>query len=151
MNSNESFFNELSTSFYLESDKLKKLIADLLKNHDQLSIDKIIPIYYQIINVSSMSIVLKQQLDAHKHKALLSKIVETEEMISEKFNSNIHPQIMKKLANSIQVITASLQSDSSDQKSKEDIENDAKLYEELRKKMSTKEFVEQYDKGLSND
>jgi hypothetical protein len=151
MSSNESFFNELSTSFYLESDKLKKLIADLLKNHDQLSIDKIIPIYYQIINVSSMSIVLKPQLDVNKHKALLSKIVETEEIISEKFNSNIHPQIMKKLVNSIQVITASLQSDSSDQKSQEDIENDAKLYEELRKKMSTKEFVEQYDKGLSND
>ena len=151
MGSNESFFNELSTSFYLESDKLKKLIADLLKNHDQLSIDKIIPIYYQIINVSSMSIVLKPQLDVNKHKALLSKIVETEEIISEKFNSNIHPQIMKKLVNYIQIITASLQSDSSDQKSQEDIENDAKLYEELRKKMSTKEFVEQYDKGLSND
>ncbi len=151
MSSNESFFNELSTSFYLESDKLKKLIADLLKNHDQLSIDKIIPIYYQIINVSSMSIVLKPQLDVNKHKALLSKIVETEEMISEKFNSSMHPQIMKKLVNSIQVITASLQSDSSDQKSKEDIENNAKLYEDLRKKMSTKEFVEQYDKGLSND
>ncbi len=151
MSSNESFFNELSTSFYLESDKLKKLIADLLKNQDRLSIDKIIPVYYQIINVSSISTVLKQQLDAHKHKALLSKIVETEEIISEKFNPSIHPQIMEKLANSIQVITASLQSDGSAQKSKKDIENKAKLYEELRQKMSTKEFVEQYDKGLSHD
>ena len=26
-----------------------------------------------------------------------------------------------------------------------------RLYEELRKTMSTKEFVEQYDKGLSHD
>jgi len=151
MNSDESFFDEISTSFYSESDKLKKLIADLLKNQDPVSIDKIIPVYYQIINVSSISTVLKQQLDAHKHKALLSKIVETEEIISEKFNPSIHPQIMEKLVNSIQVITASLQSDGSAQKSKKDIENEAKLYEELRQKMSTKEFVEQYDKGLSHD
>jgi len=151
MNSDESFFDELSTSFYSESDKLKKLIAELLKNQEKLSIDKIILVYFQIINVSSISTVLKQQLDAHKHKALLSKIVETEEMISEKFNSNIHPQIMEKLANSIQATTENLQSDGSTQKSKKDIENEAKLYEELRQKMSTKEFVEQYDKGLSHD
>ena len=151
MNSDELFFDEISTSFYSESDKLKKLIADLLKNQDPLPIDKIIPVYYQIINVSSISTVLKQQLDTHKHKALLSKILETDEMISEEFNSSIHPQIMEKLTNSIQATTETLQSDSSAQKSKEDIENDAKLYEELRKKMSTKEFVEQYGKGLSND
>jgi hypothetical protein len=151
MNSDELFFDEISTSFYSESDKLKKLIADLLKNQDPLPIDKIIPVYYQIINVSSISTVLKQQLDTHKHKALLSKILETDEMISEEFNSSIHPQIMEKLTNSIQATTETLQSNSSAQKSQEDIENEAKLYEELRKKMSTKEFVEQYDKGLSND
>lgn len=151
MNSDELFFDEISTSFYSESDKLKKLIADLLKNQDSLPIDKIIPVYYQIINVSSISTVLKQQLDTHKHKALLSKIIETDEMISEEFNSSIHPQIMEKLTNSIQDITKNFQTGFSEQKSQEDIENDAKLYEELRKKMSTKEFVEQYDKGLSND
>ncbi len=58
---------------------------------------------------------------------------------------------MEKLVNSIQATTENLQSDSSIQKSKDDIENEAKLYEELRQKMSTKEFVEQYDKGLSHD
>ena len=151
MNSDELFFDEISTSFYSESDKLKKLITDLLKNQDSLPIDKIIPVYYQIINVSSISTVLKQQLDTHKHKALLSKIIETDEMISEEFNSSTHPQIMEKLTNSIQDITKNFQTGFSEQKSQEDIENDAKLYEELRKKMSTKEFVEQYDKGLSND
>ncbi len=36
-------------------------------------------------------------------------------------------------------------------KSKEEIENEAKKYEKLRQMMSTKEFVEQYDKGLSHD
>jgi len=39
----------------------------------------------------------------------------------------------------------------SEQKSKETIENEAKLYEKLREIMSTKEFVKQYDSGLSND
>jgi hypothetical protein len=63
----------------------------------------------------------------------------------------MHPQILEKLTQSIQDVTRNLQSSSSGQKSKEDIENEAKQYEELREKMSTKEFVEQYDKGLSDD
>jgi len=58
---------------------------------------------------------------------------------------------MEKLTKSIQDTVKILQSRDSEQKSKEDTENDAKLYEELRQKMSTKEFVEQYDKGLSHD
>jgi hypothetical protein len=48
-------------------------------------------------------------------------------------------------------LTKNLQSGNSGDKSKEKIESDAKLFEELRQKMSTKEFVEQYDHGLSND
>ncbi len=31
------------------------------------------------------------------------------------------------------------------------MESEAELYEHLRQTMSTKEFVEQYDKGLSHD
>ena len=38
-----------------------------------------------------------------------------------------------------------------EKKSKEDIEKEAKLYEELRQTMSTKEFVEQYEKGIFHD
>ena len=33
----------------------------------------------------------------------------------------------------------------------EEIENEAKLYDALREKMSTKEFLEQYDKGITHD
>jgi len=44
-----------------------------------------------------------------------------------------------------------LQSINSEHKSKETIENEAKLYEKLREIMSTKEFVKQYDAGISND
>ena len=60
----------------------------------------------------------------------------------------MHPQIIENLTKSIKQITSELQSNNSEQKSKKDIERQAKLYEELRQKMSTKEFVEQYDKGL---
>ena len=58
---------------------------------------------------------------------------------------------MKNITNSISNITGNLQSLNSEQKSKETIENEAKLYEKLREIMSTKEFVKQYDSGLSND
>ena len=86
-------------------------------------------------------------------KLLLNKITEIESVISEKFNSHYTPSSNRATCTkSIQDTTKNLTiSMDSEQKSKEDIENDAKLYEELRKKMSTKEFVEQYDKGLSND
>jgi len=46
---------------------------------------------------------------------------------------------MEKLAKSIQNTTKSLQYGDTEQKSKEDTKNQAKLYEELRQKMSTKE------------
>ena len=70
---------------------------------------------------------------------------------SEKFDHTIHPQILQNLEKSIQETTVNLQSNTDTEKSKEEIESDAKLYEELRKQMSTKEFVEQYSKGISND
>ena len=143
-------FDDISSMFDAESQKLKDLI-DNAETKSELSIHEIIDTYYQIMNVSSMITMLKQQLNADEHKSLLDKIVETEKIISGKFNSNIHPQIIQKLTNSIQESTKNLQSADSNQKSKGDIENEAKLYEELRKQMSTKEFVEQYDQGLSND
>jgi hypothetical protein len=58
---------------------------------------------------------------------------------------------MEHITNSISDITGNLQSINSEQKSKETIETEAKLYEKLREIMSTKEFVKQYDAGLSHD
>ena len=58
---------------------------------------------------------------------------------------------MERIATSISDITSNLQSINSEPKSKETIENEAKLYEKLREIMSTKEFVKQYDAGLSYD
>ena len=58
---------------------------------------------------------------------------------------------MSQLTKSIEESMKILQSNQLEQKSKEDVENEAKMYEALREKMSTKEFVEQYDKGLTHD
>ena len=143
-------FDDISSMFHTESEKLESLINNAT-TQSELSIHEIVETYYQVMNISSMTVMLKQQLDANEHKILLDKIAETERIISEKFNFNIHPRIMENLAKSIQDTTTNLQSGGSEKKSKEDIQNEAKLYEKLRQTMSTKEFVEQYDKGLSHD
>ena len=140
--------NDISRMFQTESEKLENLINNAI-GKSELSVHEIIETYYQIMNVSSMISMLKPQIDVNEH-LFLEKIQETEKMISEKFNSTIHPQIKKQLTNSIEKTTKNLQSVNRE-KSKEEIENDAKQYEKLRQTMSTKEFVEQYDKGLPHD
>ena len=133
--------------FNTESQKLEDLINNVATK-SVLPIPEIVETYYQIMNVSSMIAMIKQLGD--QHEGLLSEITETEKIISNKFDTQIHPQIVSYLTKSIQDITANLQS-SPGQKSKEEIENQAKLFDELREKMSTKEFVIQYEKGIKND
>jgi len=132
-----------------ESKKLSDVI-NTATTKSNLSISEIIDTYYKVINISSMITMLKQQINVDSQKILLDKILETEKIISGKFNSEIHPVIMAKLGKSILETTTALQS-GTEQRSRENIENEAKFFEELRQKMSTKEFVEQYDKGLSDD
>ena len=141
--------NDLIELFDTEFIKLENLVNEInLKN--ELPVNQIVSIYYQITNVTSMIEVMKQQID-NSDSSFHEKISNTENFISKKFNSIIHPKIMVNIANSISTITKNLQSLNSEQKSKEIIENEAKLYEKLREIMSTKEFVKQYDSGLSND
>ena len=143
-----SSIDDISSMFHTESQKLETLINNTATKSD-LSIPEIVETYYQIMNVSSMIVMIKQLGD--QHKGLMSEISETEEIISDKFDTQIHPRIVSYLVKSIQDITTNLQSANSSQKSKEEIENDAKLFDELREKMSTKEFVDQYEKGIKND
>lgn len=139
--------DEIFEMFQIESEKLHNLINSIDSVSD-LPLSGIVELYYQIINISSMITMLKQQnLETPIHQ----KILEIEQLISEKFNLDIHLQIMKKLENSIRDTTTHLQSINPNEKSKDDVEKESKLYDELRQKMSTKEFVEQYDKGLLND
>ena len=137
--------NDLLELFTSEYDKLENLV-NAMNFNDELHVNQIVEVYYQITNVSSMITVVKPQLAQNNEKILYA-----EKFISEKFNSIIHPKIMKHITNSISNITSNLQSINSEQKSKETIENEAKLYEKLREIMSTKEFVKQYDAGISHD
>jgi len=141
--------DDIYQMFNDESQKLENLISAADSKTD-LNIHKIVETYYQIMNVSSMVTMLKEQAESEP-ESLSNKIQVIEKLISEQFNSNVHPKIMKKLSTSIQETTKKLQSENSGEKSKEEIESEAKLFEELRQKMSTREFVEQYDKGLSHD
>ena len=141
--------NDLMELFDTEFTKLENLVNEINLEHE-LPVNQIVSIYYQITNVASMMDVMKQQI-ANSDLSFHEKISNTETFISKKFNSIIHPKIMTNITNSISEITNNLQSLNSEQKSKETIENEAKLYEKLREIMSTKEFVKQYDSGLSND
>ena len=66
---------------------------------------------------------------------------------------SLHPTILSQLTDSVQKHTDNLKllAKESGEKSKESIEEEAKLYKELRDLMSTKEFVEQYATGLKDD
>ena len=141
--------NDLIELFDTEVIKLENL-ANEINLENELPVNQIVSIYYQITNVTSMIEVMKQQID-NSDSSFHEKISNTENFISKKFNSIIHPKIMANIVNSVSTITENLQSLNSEQKSKEIIENEAKLYEKLREIMSTKEFVKQYDSGLSND
>ncbi len=142
--------SDISDMFEVESAKLTKLI-DIASSKSTMSVHEIVETYYQVMNVSSMITMLKQQLNQDEHKSILARIEEDEKIISTKFDSEIHPRILLTLSSSIHEITKSLQSQNSGEKSKEQIEKESLLYETLKQKMSTKEFVEQYDQGLSHD
>ncbi len=142
------FAEDISKVFDSESKSLESLF-DMADSKTDMNIHEIVEAYYQVMNVSSMATMLKQQTGSEPK--LLEKIDETEKFISQRFDSVIHPRIMKKLSESIQELTKKLQSESSGQKSKEQTELDATLFDELRQNMSTKEFVEQYENGLSHD
>ena len=141
--------DDISEMFDNESQKLQIMI-DTASSKSNLNIHEIVETYYQVMNVSSMSTMLRGQVESES-KSLLDKIYETEKLISEQFNSITHQQIMKNLSDSILEDTKKLQSGNPGKKSKEEIELDAKLFEDLRQKMSTKEFVEQYEKSLHHD
>ena len=140
---------DVSQIFDNESQKLQSLF-DSADAKTDMNIHEIVETYYQVMNVSSMATMLRQQADSEPTE-LLEKIQNTENLISKRFDSTLHPKIMEKLSASIQDLTKNLQSESSGEKSKEQIEMDAKLFDELRQTMSTKEFVEQYESGLSHD
>lgn len=144
-------FDQISNSFLEESKKLEISINDSLEKSN-LAISEIIPLYYQIMNVNSLISILNQQIqNQDRDLQIILKLKEIQKLISEKFDSKLHKSILIQLSNLISETTKKLSSNANLEKSKVQIQKEAKLYEELRQIMSTREFVEQYDKGISHD
>lgn len=143
-----SFLDDILSMFQAESEKLERLTGAATSK--ELSVHEIVETYYQVINVSSTITMLKQQPALGESNVLKERISETEKAIS-KFNSEIHPKILTELTTSIAENTRNLQTQSPQRQSQKEAEDGAAAYEELRKKMSTREFVEQYDKELSDN
>ena len=144
--------DDIASIFDTESESLFSTVSNA-STKTEFSLSEIIQIYYQIINVSSLCKTLSQKfenMDGEQHPAS-QKVEETRRFISDEFDSHLHPVIGKYLDGLIANVTKKLQSSGSAEKSKDGIESEAKMYEQLRETMSTKEFVDQYQKGLASD
>ena len=146
--------DETTNLFTSESIKLQDVISHALKNSEILSTSEIIEVYYQVSNVTSLAKFLRQKFgdleNTEENKTLLNKIQKMEKLIDEKFNETLHPLVMSQLKKSIENSRKNLKDMKTNQskKTKNEIENQAMVYEKLRQTMSTKEFVDQYNKLL---
>jgi len=146
--------DETTNLFTSESIKLQDVISHALKNSEILSTSEIIEVYYQVSNVTSLAKFLRQKFgdleNTEENKTLLNNIQKMEKLIDEKFNETLHPLVMSQLKKSIENSRKNLKDMKTNQskKTKTEIENQAMVYEKLRQTMSTKEFVDQYNKLL---
>ena len=116
-------------------------------------IPDIVSLYFQATMVETLSKKLTQDISESEQQTHLEKINKIQKYVDENFSKSLHPVILSQLVNSIQKSTNDLKllGQNSEVKTKEIIENEARLYKELRELMSTKEFVEQYDSGIKDD
>jgi len=151
---NHPSIDETTNLFTSESIKLQDVIIHALKNSEILSISEIIQVYYQVSNVISLVKFLRQKFgdleNTEENKTLLNKMQKMEKLIDEKFNETLHPLVMSQLKKSIENSRKNLKDMKTNQrkKTKNEIENQARVYKKLRQTMSTKEFVDQYNKLL---
>ena len=130
---------DISEILQSESAKLDRMVKTA--STEELSTREIVDTYRQVINVSSMTKVARQQ--AADNAVLHDIIANAEKTIFEKFNCVAHPRILASLERSVAKITGDLQTHSAATG-----EAESAVYDDLRQKMSTREFVEQYDRGL---
>ncbi len=135
-----------------EFEKFQKLMASIPKNSEKI-IPDIVNLYFQTTMVETLSKKLKEDISGSEQQKHLEKINTIQKYVDENFSKSLHPEILSQLVNSIQKHTDNLKllGQSTEEKTKEIIENEARLYKELRELMSTKEFVEQYDAGIKDD
>ena len=135
-----------------EFEKFQKLMDSIPKNSEKI-IPDIVSLYFQATMVETLSKKLREDISGSEQQKHLEKINTIQKYIDENFSKSLHPEILSQLVNSIQQYTDNLKllGQSTEEKTKEIIENEARLYKELRELMSTKEFVEQYDAGIKDD
>ena len=135
-----------------EFEKFQKIIDSMPKNSEKM-IPDIVSLYFQATMVETLSKKLTQDIVESDQQTYLEKINKIQKYVDENFSKSLHPVILSQLVNSIQKSTNDLKllGQNSEAKTKEIIENEARLYKELRELMSTKEFVEQYDSGIKDD
>ena len=135
-----------------EFEKFQKLINSIPKNSEKI-IPDIVNLYFQATMVETLSKKLKEDISGSEQQKHLEKLNTIQKYVDENFSKSLHPEILSQLINSIQKSTDNLKllGQSTEEKTKEIIENEARLYKELRELMSTKEFVEQYDAGIKDD
>ncbi len=135
-----------------EFEKFQKLMDSIPKNSEKI-IPDIVSLYFQATMVETLSKKLKEDISGSEQQKHLEKINTIQKYVDENFSKSLHPEILSQLVNSIQKHTDNLKllGQSTEEKTKEIIENEARLYKELRELMSTKEFVEQYDAGIKDD
>ena len=135
-----------------EFEKFQKLMDSIPKNSEKI-IPDIVNLYFQATMVETLSKKLKEDISGSEQQKHLEKINTIQKYVDENFSKSLHPEILSQLVNSIQKHTDNLKllGQSTEEKTKEIIENEAQLYKELRELMSTKEFVEQYDSGIKDD
>jgi len=135
-----------------EFEKFQTIIDSISKNSKKM-IPDIVSLYFQATMVETLSKKLRQDIVESDQQTYLEKINKIQKYVDENFSKSLHPVILSQLVNSIQKSTNDLKllGQNSEAKTKEIIENEARLYKELRELMSTKEFVEQYDSGIKDD
>lgn len=125
-----------------ESKSLEILIQDTAESPQTLDLAEIVQIYYRVINVSAMIKAVKQQSSAYQ--------CTIEKTITEVFDVKIHVSILSQLSQRISESISDLKKIKKN-KTKDEMQSRTALFERLREMMSTKEFVEQYNKVSSDD
>ena len=98
---NDSPINEISDLMNIESSKLQDTINHGLINLEKLTLPEIIEAYYQAINVTSITKMLKENSeqikDFEENNKILDQIKKVEDNIDEKFNKKFHQLILSQL------------------------------------------------------
>jgi len=144
--------NNSIDKFISDSKKMEEDISNAFMNVEELYLEDIMKLYFKIINISSIAKAIKKnngKIEKEIPEETLIKIQKTQNRLNEKFNETLHPRLISNLEKRIEEFKSNLKTNPKS-KIQNEIEDQAKKFEELRKLMSTKEFVNQYAKVLGN-